>query len=269
MANIRKVIGKEAADKLKNIATKGIKEAVESGSDDVARSGSKFIRDNLHPDWEEMTKPTLKRAKRIVNDNNLEDIVLKQGERFERNSKLANEVNKIQYKGNHADTANSIRERRESISKVKAEKMMLKPNSEHAKEGARIRRQREDLTLANNYADTVGEGSKKEIRSAFSRKQYDEYAKRNKVDESYILEKERQSTLKEQLKKKHESNTQRARQEKTNINKEEARKLLTKSNIQKGVGLGVGGYLVLNMFDQGGKMSNAELYGQQQQYGGY
>lgn len=234
MANIRKVIGKEAADKLKNIATKGIKEAVESGSDDVARSGSKFIRDNLHPDLEEMTKPTLKRAKRIVNDNNLEDIALKQ-----------------------------------SISKVKAEKMMLKPNSEHAKEGARIRRQREDLTLANNYADTVGEGSKKEIRSAFSRKQYDEYAKRNKVDESYILEKERQSTLKEQLKKKHESNTQRARQEKTNINKEEARKFLTKSNIQKGVGLGVGGYLVLNMFDQGGKMSNAELYGQQQQYGGY
>lgn len=46
-----------------------------------------------------------------------------------------------------------------------------------------------------------------------------------------------------------------------------SRKYLTKSNIQKGVGLGVGGYLVLNMFNSGGQMSNADLYSQQQQYG--
>lgn len=43
--------------------------------------------------------------------------------------------------------------------------------------------------------------------------------------------------------------------------------IFSKSNAQKAVGLGVGGYLVLNMFDKGGQMSNAELYGQQQQYG--
>ena len=63
--------------------------------------------------------------------------------------------------------------------------------------------------------------------------------------------------------------TTQAAQAAADTKKAEARKYLTKSNIQKGVGLGVGGYLVLNMFDKGGQMSNAELYGQQQQYGSY
>lgn len=48
---------------------------------------------------------------------------------------------------------------------------------------------------------------------------------------------------------------------------EEDRKFFTNDNIKKTVGLGVGGALIFNMFDKGGQMSNAELYGQQSPYG--
>lgn len=49
--------------------------------------------------------------------------------------------------------------------------------------------------------------------------------------------------------------------------KNKAKDFFNKTNIQKGVGLGVGGALVFSMFDKGGQMSNSELYGQQQPYG--
>lgn len=48
---------------------------------------------------------------------------------------------------------------------------------------------------------------------------------------------------------------------------DDSRKFFTNDNIKKTVGLGVGGAIVFNMFDKGGQMSNAELYGQQQPYG--
>lgn len=101
--------------------------------------------------------------------------------------------------------------------------------------------------------------------SIFSSSSYDDYAKKNKVDNSYLLKKEKQANLKSKIVDQSSS----INKKKVNNSADEAKKLFSKSNIQKGVGLGVGGYLVFNMFDKGGQMSNAELYGQQQQYGSY
>lgn len=182
-----------------------------------------------------------------------------------------------------------------SLKEARAEKLI--PNAEAAERGKAIKKMRsakmggfdnvQDMTkemtrqrtlpdtgpsrVVNNSAERA-----KGYSSAFNGSHVDDYQMKNRVDEKTLLEKDRQARLKDKLSSKHsdskayaEKKVQRAQKEAAEAKKQTAKDLLSRKNIQKGVGLGVGGYLVLNMFDKGGQMSNAELYGQQQQYGSY
>lgn len=271
---------------IKRGVKKVAKEGIESGSDNVVNAARKTISNKT------------KAISDDVVDYAVRDMNLK-------SSMSSDEINRLRYEKNQARKINKANAAENKIRRTENYNNNVKNNALKSEQNKQVIQQKREAKMAKEYENVFNDSNITFKRSdvinadrTFNSKAADDYY--HKLTNDAIDLKSGTSALKNtpisnvrkilndmDIKDRAKSvtdmrskaassaaatgakNASDAASEAAATKKDDARKLLTKSNIQKGVGLGVGGYLVLNMFDQGGKMSNAELYGQQQQYGGY
>lgn len=270
---------------IKRGVKKVAKEGIESGSDNVVNAARKTISNK--------TKAISDDVVDAVRDMNL------------KSSMSSDEINRLRYEKNQARKINKANAAENKIRRTENYNNNVKNNALKSEQNKQVIQQKREAKMAKEYENVFNDSNITFKRSdvinadrTFNSKAADDYYYKLTNDAIDLKSgtsalkntpisnvrkilndmdiKDRAKSVTDMRSKAASSaaatgakNASDAASEVAATKKDDARKLLTKSNIQKGVGLGVGGYLVLNMFDQGGKMSNAELYGQQQQYGGY
>lgn len=297
MTKIAEMISKESVEALNKVASKGIKEAVESSSDDIVKAGKNIIKDDI--DFSKTNQLSFfdKSVKKEINKTRKQNKQLSFFDEFTQNQDVDlkvfdDEIKPINLKTSNNDISTTISELRENANssntplkemnadeldeelkkrlKIKEETDKLIPNEDARRLGKEFRarvnsddiythlhEKVEPISARGSIWEEMSDEKFEKVMNGFEKEQaFKKLDAKNKISKEGSTSKTNTSNI--------PKNTPNDTSDTTANNK-----FFTKENIQKGVGLSVGGYLVLNMFNNGGKMSNAELYGQTQQYGSY
>lgn len=269
-----------------DIIGKGAKEAIESTVKNTNKVVNEVVEEVVEETGKKGNKRKKKKNKRSKNKNmDVNDVdpeYLKEIEKEIKTNRSSSDelLNDMKNKSSFTEEQRkTIEMNREKKRQEKIDAEIERQRREHANqeqgrmnaENAEIERKKRETMNSNDpnkldtYAELDQQKNENTANSSFAGSEYEEYAKKHKVDEKSFDEKAKQAELKERLELKHGSRVKD--QIKTEENAKDSRKFFTNDNIKKTIGLGVGGALVFNMFDKGGQMSNAELYGQQSPYG--
>ena len=277
MPNIGELIG-DRASKLLREGVEGFEKATEKS---IAKGEAKFVRDNLSTDWKEITGPEIKRFKgksaTLSNGNNpdLENRILNQRAKFDE-AEVA---------------AKNFEERMESEAMLKKSRDALYEDGSSS--ATKISDKKFKFTRYGGKTREIKNPISQDFENAFS-KEFNDVTTNQKgfvpVD-AKLRNTLNIDTALDNLKGKGYSSDVNKFNNMVNSAKDFRQKVrdgnvvfeagdvkVTKRTnkfsenmdgfLKKAVPVAVGGGLVFSMFNRGGQMSNSELYGQQQQYGG-